>query len=455
MKVYKFGGASLSTPEGVENVWHLVKGALEEAECPLEQKEKTWAQGSVCVTIKLKASLFVVASAMGKTTNELEKVVHAFMAGDRSEAIRIFEGIEESHRQMVEGLFGGKEAEVAKALHSVQQLFDEVHRLLDAPCLPTEEFDRFYDHLVGYGELFSTRIVSDYLTYKGLANSWIDMRSCFVTDDRHREADIDPEASALRLQRAVEESGVSLFVGQGFIGSTRAGLPTTLGRDGSDYSAAMVGHVLDAESVTIWKDVDGVMNGDPRIFPQAVFLPELTYLEAIELAYSGAQVIHPKTIKPLQNKQIPLYVRPFTDASKPGTVISGKMQHPVAVPIFILKKNQLLVSIRPKDFSFVLDERFADIFAVFQRHRQKVHLIQTSAVNLSICVDNRRGLEQAMEELQHDFRVVYNHDLELLTIRGYDQASYDQYANAPGVFLVQKTRRVLRIVRLSDAGDQV
>ena len=225
------------------------------------------------------------------------------------------------------------------------------------------------------------------------------------------------------------------------------GLPTTLGREGSDYSAAMAGYLLDAGSVTIWKDVDGILSADPRLFADTTLLPGLSYLDAIELAYAGAQVIHPKTIKPLQNKNIPLYVRPFGDSTKPGSAICASPPVPPGVPVRILKGCQVLISIRPKDFSFVLEERLADIFSIFGQYRQKINLIQSSAVNLSLCVDDSRYLERVVDALQTEFRVVYNRDMELLTIRGYDQTTYDRYAEAEGVFLVQKTRRTARIVR--------
>lgn len=418
LRVYKFGGASVRSAEGVENLSRIVAAQ--------------------------PGPLFVVVSAMGKTTNALETVLEAFMGYRDAEALNRFEAIEQMHRAMMEALFTGTARQTAEA--RLDDLFAQVRRWIGS-ATSRDDYDRWYDRLVGYGELFSTVIVSLYLQEQGIPNRWIDMRQCFVTDSRYREANINIDRSAERLQQALAGASERVFVGQGFIGATAAGHPTTLGREGSDYSAAMVGYLLDAESVTIWKDVEGILNGDPRLFDDTVYIPQLTYLDAIELAYSGAQVIHPKTIKPLQNKHIPLYVRPFSDPGKPGTVICGRIDRPVGVPIRILKQRQVLVSVRPKDFSFVLEERLGDIFAVFQQYHLKINLIQSSAVNLSVCVDESRYLERVIDTLQVDFRVVYNQGVELLTVRGYDEASYDRYVEAPGVMLVQKTRRTVRLVR--------
>ncbi len=385
-----------------------------------------------------------MVSAMGKTTNALEGVLESFMGYQDAEALSRFEAITRQHREMLNQLFA---PEARQTVHErLEELFTQVHQLI-ASATSRDDYDRWYDRLVGYGELFSTVIVSHYLQSQGVANRWIDMRNCFVTDSRYREANINIDRSAERLQQALSGASERIFVGQGFIGATATGHPTTLGREGSDYSAAMVAYLLDAESVTIWKDVEGILNGDPRLFDDTVYLPQLTYLDAIELAYSGAQVIHPKTIKPLQNKHIPLYVRPFAEPTKPGTVICGRIDRPVDVPIRILKQRQVLVSVRPKDFSFVLEERLGDIFSVFQQYHLKINLIQSSAVNLSVCVDESRYLERVIDTLQVDFRVVYNQGVELLTVRGYDQDSYQRYAEAPGVMLVQKTRRTVRLVR--------
>ncbi|MDE5815037.1 MAG: aspartate kinase, partial [Alistipes sp.] len=253
--------------------------------------------------------------------------------------------------------------------------------------------------------------------------------------------------SAPLLRQAIADAEETIFIGQGFIGGAPDRTTTTLGREGSDYSAAVVANLLDAESMSVWKDVDGVLNADPKIFPDAVQIAELNYLDTIELAYSGAQIIHPKTIKPLQNKHIPLYVRPFGDKRKPGTVIRG-MSAPVQVPILILKKDQVLLTIRSRDFSFVLEEKFSAIFSLLERYRLKANLIHNSAVNLSLCVDNTWHIDEAIEALRATgFDVMKAEQMELLTIRGYTAELWDKYARGPQVFVRQSTQTTVRIVR--------
>ncbi len=423
MIVYKFGGASVNSPEGVRNLCAIVR------EC----KEK---------------SLLVIVSAMGKTTNALENVLERVAAGDRAGALERLAAIEAWHASITGPLFGanGTSAAVARIWEEARAVVT-AYSALQHP-VGGELYDIMYDDLVSFGELASTTIVSAYLASAGVPNRWIDMRRCLVTDARHRAADVLMDESAPLLRAATEGPGV--FVSQGFIGATRQGQTTTLGREGSDYSAAVAANLLDAESVTIWKDVPGILNADPRLFPDTLLIPTLTYLDAVELAYSGAQVIHPKTIKPLQNKQIPLYVRPFMDHTAPGSVIRGEMTGRIEVPILILKANQVLVSIRPKDFSFVLEERLMEILSAFDRNGIKLNLIQTSAVNLSLCVDAGRDLPGVIAELSHDYRVVYNDGLELLTVRGYTPELYARHAEADGVLLSQRTRRIVRIVRPAD-----
>ena len=419
MKVYKFGGASVRSADGVRNLCDIVRDE--------------------------PGPLFVVVSAMGKTTNALEGVLERFMAGDRKGALEAFARVERNHAEILAGLF--PERVPVEVSDAVETLYRKVREILSGEEPRETDYDRWYDRIVSFGELISTTIVSAYLRHAGVSNRWIDMRRCFVTSTRHRDANINLSLSAPLLKRAVSGAEGRVFVGQGFIGSTAAGEPTTLGREGSDYSAAVVANLLDAESLSIWKDVEGILNADPKIFSDTVHIPELTYLDAIELAYSGAQIIHPKTIKPLQNKNIPLYVRPFSDKRKPGSVIRGEMTGRIEAPILIFKPNQVLLSIRPKDFSFVIEERMVDIFSLLEQYHIHTNLIQSSAVNLSICVDASRQLKQVVERLQSEFRVVYNSDMELLTIRGYTAPLYEKYAESSNAYLIQKTRKMVRIVR--------
>ena len=417
MKVYKFGGASVRSAEGVRNLGEIVGAA--------------------------DGPLFVIVSAMGKTTNALEAVTAKFVDGDRRGALEELAVSEAYHRQICDDLFDG-----TGLPRRVGVFFGELREVLMNASSDPRDYDYWYDRIVSYGELVSTSIVSEYLQREGTCNRWIDIRGCFVTDTRHRDANVDLELSASRLLEEVAADEVNVFVSQGFIGADEAGETTTLGREGSDYSAAVAANILDAESLTIWKDVSGVMNSDPKIFPEAIHIPELTYLDAIELAYGGAQIIHPKTIKPLQNKDIPLLVRSFADPAAAGSAIRRDMAGKIEVPILILKHNQVLLSIRPNDFSFVLEDRFAAIFALLESHGIKINLIQSSAVNLSLCVDSSRHLPEVVRELTaRQFRVVYNDDMQLLTVRGYTPALLDKYGSGDSIYLTQKTRRTLRVVR--------
>ena len=415
MKVYKFGGASVRNAEGVRNLRKIIDD---------------------------ERNLFIVVSAMGKTTNALERVFGGLQRGDRAASLATIGELREYHAAIVGELWHGP-----KRLDRVEALFGELETIANETVYRPEDAELWYDAIGSYGELVSTTIISEYLNYAGVTNAWIDMRRCLLTEQRHKDAGVDIEASAPRLRAALEARPAPVYVGQGFIGGAPDGTTTTLGREGSDYSAAVAAHILDAESMSVWKDVDGVLNADPKIFPDAEQIAELNYLDTIELAYSGAQIIHPKTIKPLQNKNIPLYVRPFGDKRKPGTVIRG-MSAPVQVPILILKKDQVLLTIRSRDFSFVLEEKFATIFALLERFRIKTNLIHNSAVNLSLCIDRTWHIDEAVVALRDaGFDVMKAEQMELLTIRGYTEALWNKYARGPRIFVCQSTQATVRIVR--------
>ncbi|WP_290534596.1 aspartate kinase [Alistipes sp.] len=415
MKVYKFGGASVRNADGVRNLRKIID----------EEQH-----------------LFIIVSAMGKTTNALERVFAAVQRQAPEEARAEIAALREYHAAIIDDLWRGP-----KRLDAVERLFGELEQVAEGKGYAVCDAELWYDRIVAYGELVSTTIISEYLNYAGVPNRWIDMRRCFLTEQRHKDAGVDIEASAPRLKEALAGCTETIFVGQGFIGGAPDGTTTTLGREGSDYSAAVVANILDAESMSVWKDVDGILNADPKIFPDAVQIAELNYLDTIELAYSGAQIIHPKTIKPLQNKNIPLYVRPFGDKRKPGTVIRG-MSAPVDVPILILKKDQVLLTIRSRDFSFVLEEKFATIFSLLERFRVKTNLIHNSAVNLSLCVDNSWHIDEAVNTLRaNGFDVMKTDDMELLTIRGYTDELWRRYAKGPQVFIRQATQATVRVVR--------
>ena len=415
MKVYKFGGASVKNADGVRNLRTIIDD---------EQQ------------------LFIIVSAMGKTTNALERVFAAARQHDPQAAQAEIDQIRANHTLIIEELWHGP-----KELERVEALFADLEAFVAADNFVDADAEMWYDRIVAYGELVSTTIISEYLNYAGVPNTWIDMRLAMRTEQRHKDAEVDLETSTPLLKAAVSGAKNSIFVGQGFIGAAPDGTTTTLGREGSDYSAAVVANILDAESMAVWKDVDGVLNADPKIFPDAVQIAELNYLDTIELAYSGAQIIHPRTIKPRQNKNIPLYVRPFGDKRKPGTVIRGMSAH-VDVPILILKKEQVLLTIRSRDFSFVLEEKFAKIFALLERYRLKVNLIHNSAVNLSLCIDKSWHIDEAVAALRKSgFDVMRAEDMELLTIRGYTEELWLKYARGPKVFIKQSTQATVRIVR--------
>ncbi len=414
MKVYKFGGASVKSADGVRNLRRIVDG---------------------------EENLFIIVSAMGKTTNALESVFTHMQNGRKREAADEIKRIKEYHASIVDDLWDGH-----VEIEAVERLFGELHDIAVDTVYRAADAELWYDTIVAYGELISTTIISEYLKFTGIRNRWIDMRAAFVTNQRHKDAYVNIKVSEPKLKAATENTGVGVFVGQGFIGAAPDGTTTTLGREGSDYSAAVAAYILDAESMSVWKDVDGVLNADPKIFKDAVKIDALNYLDTIELAYSGAQIIHPKTIKPLQNKNIPLYVRPFGDKSKPGTVINGEAEH-VTLPILIYKRNQVLLTIRSRDFSFVMEEKFAVIFSLLDRFRIKTNLINNSAVDLSLCVEYSWHIDELIKALNDEnFSVEKIDDVELLTIRNYTDELYDRYASDQDLLVRQSNPASVRVV---------
>ena len=414
MKVYKFGGASVRNADGVRNLRHIVDG---------------------------EDNLFIIVSAMGKTTNALERVFTHMQKVEKEAANQEIKQIQEYHAAIIDDLWGEH-----TNINEVTLLFGQLRNIVNDIVYRPSEAELWYDTIVAFGELISTTIISKYLNHSGLRNRWIDMRTTFITNQRHKDANVDIKASELRLKAALENTGVGVFVGQGFIGAAPDGTTTTLGREGSDYSAAVVAHILNAESMSVWKDVDGVLNADPKTFKDAVKIDALNYLDTIELAYSGAQIIHPKTIKPLQNKNIPLYVRPFGDKSKPGTVINGEAEH-VTLPILIYKRDQVLLIIRSKDFSFVMEEKFAVIFSLLDHFRIKTHLINNSAVDLGLCIDASWHIDELIKALEAENFEVEKHDnVGLLTIRNYNDDLYHRYVKMQKHIVRQVNPESVRVV---------
>ncbi len=414
MKVYKFGGASVRNADGVRNLAHIVEG---------------------------EDSLFIIVSAMGKTTNALERVFAHMQNGRKEEANEEIKQIQAYHAEIIDDLWGEH-----TDINEVTLLFGQLRNIMNDIVYRSTDAELWYDTIVAFGELISTTIISKYLNYIGTRNRWIDMRTTLLTNQRHKDANVDIKASKHRLRASIENTGVGVFVGQGFIGGAPDGTTTTLGREGSDYSAAVVANILMAESMSVWKDVEGVLNADPKIFKDAVKIDALNYLDTIELAYSGAQIIHPKTIKPLQNKNIPLYVRPFGDKSKPGTVISGDAER-VNIPIMIYKRDQVLLIIRSKDFSFVMEEKFGEIFSLLDHYRIKTHLINNSAVDLGLCVDASWHIDELIKALEEeDFMVEKIEDVGLLTIRNYNVELYERYVETQQHIVRQVNPESVRVV---------
>lgn len=423
MKVYKFGGASVSDAQSIRNVVRIVRQEDEQ--------------------------LLVVVSAMGKTTNALERVVNSAFSGDLQRAIEEVEQIRDYHYTIAQTLFPIGHTFLQ---HKVDLLLGKVKSIVHTMCTDdlserdNRFYDYYYDQIVSYGELISTRIISYALDRDGAENVLIDMTDCLRTDNTWREAKVDMTVSSTLLHRVTDQHPSRIYVAQGFIGGTAEGLHTTLGREGSDYTAAILANLLNADSVTIWKDVPGILNADPRLVKDTVLLPELTYYDAVELAYSGAQVIHPKTIRPLENKSIPLYVRPFASPDKEGSVIKQSTRKPIDVPVYIWRKEQVLLTIRPNDFSFVLEDSLNHLFELVYRHHLKVSLIQSSAVTVSVCMDSCRYLHDAIEELRQSYRVTYNEHLSLLTIRGTTPDILSDCRQKYTILLSQTTRRTARFV---------
>lgn len=412
MRVFKFGGASVKDANGVKNLLSIVRQQTDE--------------------------LVVVVSAMGKTTNALERIVDTIIRGDKQGVDRQWQELLAYHQQI--------SSELGLSIKDV--VADEVLGAVIAHRNAADAvYDDLYDTIVSIGELLSTSIVAAYLNKEGVKAQLWHMPKLLVTDGTFREAVVNNQASAQQMLQAWHDPyRPRVVVAQGFIGGTETGHRTTLGREGSDYTAALIANYLNAESVTIWKDVPGILNADPRLEEHTVLIPELNYGEAVELAYSGAQVIHPKTIRPLENKHIPLYVKPFGAPAERGTIIKAAPTKPLSVPVYIWRKEQVLVTMRAKDFSFVLEDSLSHIFDVIQRCRLKVSLIQSSAVTISVCVDNSRSLKKALEMLNERYLVSYNEHLSLLTIRGTTKEIVRQEQQNRNILLSQLTRRTAKFV---------
>lgn len=418
MKVFKFGGASTNSYDRIKGLSYILENFKDE-------------------------KILIVISAMGKITNALEKVVDTFYEGKNEEALQLFQKIKNYHLNQLKYLVT---LQWEKATIQLTDFFTEVEWLLHDK--PVKDYNYYYDQIVCSGELLSSTLISFFLNEEKLPNQWVDVRDILRTDDTFRDAKVDWKVS----QKNVEEKLFPLFqnsnfiVTQGFIGSTDENESTTLGREGSDYTAAIFADLLNAESVTIWKDVNGVMNADPKDFKDAVTIEELSYKEVIEMAYYGAQVIHPKTIKPLQNKNIPLYVKSFLDLRLQGTVITDKQNHHLP-PIIVYKRNQVLITLQTIDFSFIEEEPVNFLFEVLNEVKLKPNLTQNAAISIMLCLD---GIEEKIaafaSKVSSVFDVQIQKNLTLLTIRHYTPEYIELLSNNNEILLQQKTPETIQML---------
>ena len=415
MQVYKFGGASVKDAEGIKNLAHIL-------------------------TLNPNQQLLVVISAMGKTTNALEHLAHSYFH-QKDDVYEIFEGVKKYHFDILDQLFNDPKH---PAFDEITNTFVEIDWIIEDE--PVDKFDFIYDQIVSIGELVSTRIVSQYLNSINIKNLWVDARSYIQTDNTYREGKIDWDKTEELIQKnLIPILNQQIAITQGFIGNTSENFTTTLGREGSDYTAAIFASCLNADAVTVWKDVDGILNADPKLFTDCVKFDELSYSEAIEMTYYGATVIHPKTIKPLQNKHIPLYVKPFLTPNESGTVIK-EAQINIQTPIVIVKKNQVLITLSTRDLSFITENHLRDIFKAFADVNIKVNTMQNSALSFSVSFDYDESKFDAFQKMmQNDFKLKFNTGLKLITIRHADEQSIKKYVTTD-IYLEQKSRNTAQFV---------
>lgn len=415
MKIFKFGGASTKDAENVKNVLSVINQTGEK-------------------------NLVVVISAMGKTTNALEDVLKDYFSAER-ETKQSLKIVYDFHYKILADLFSSTSHPVFAEL---DRIFKKLKYFLESNKSKNHAF--VYDQVVSYGELISSTIVSKYFSDQGIKNTWLDVRQCIKTNDNYRDASIDWEKTQQKISEKVNPVGLTIT--QGFLGAENTNnFTTTLGREGSDYSAAIFAYCLNAESVTIWKDVPGVLNADPRFFNNTQLYNYISYREAIELAFYGASVIHPKTLQPLQRKEIPLYVRSFINPTAPGTCVGKGVSLDPMISSFILKTNQVLISLSSLDFSFMMENNIGDVFKLLHEYRMKVNLIQNSAISFSLCVDNKfDNLEPLLAKLRENFSVKWNENVSLYTIRHFNPIEVKALAENKNIILKQESKETVQLV---------
>ena len=414
MQVFKFGGASVKDANGVKNV------------------------ASVLQKVGYEKTLIVI-SAMGKTTNAIEVIIDNYF-NNISELQSSIQDVKKYHNAILLDLFDNEQHLVFKRVSS---LFDELSSFFDRNKSPDYNF--VYDQTIGFGELASSIIVSEYFNHIGIKNNWLDVREYIKTDNYYRSANVNWDETQQTITSKFNKSVLNIT--QGFLGSDANNFTTTLGREGSDYTAAIFAYCLNAESVTIWKDVPGVLNADPRYFENAQLLNKISYREAIELAFYGASVIHPKTLQPLQGKEIPLYVKSFLNPENKGTKVEKGVGIDPNVPCFIVKKNQVLISLSSLDFSYIVEENISEIFRLLHLYKMKVDVIQNSAISFSVCVDNiYNNLDKLLQHLKATFKVSCHENVSLYTIRHYNLNEISKLEEGKTVLLKQLTQETVQIV---------
>lgn len=419
MKVFKFGGASIETVERAQHVAQII-----------EQHQE--------------GKLLVIVSAKGKTTNALEEIVRAYFNGDISLATTLFQALEKNHNDYAQELLGD---EASAAIQKLKEFYTEIEWILAET--PVRSFNYYYDQIVSMGELLSTTLIAAYLQKIGLSVKWLDVRDILKTDHNYRDANIHWEETEQHAHRYIGEAFLQqeIIITQGYIGCTDENHTVTLGREGSDYTAAVFANMLNANSVTIWKDVPSLLNADPKQFPNTIAIPEITFHEVIEMAFYGAQVIHPKTIKPLFSKDIPLYVKCFLDPSLPGTIIHNTTKAIAYPPILVLKRKQILLQVTTKDYSFITENNLSNIYNLFASCKIKINLIQNAAISFVACIDSDlEQLEELLAVLQKEYVVKRNEDLFLFTVRHYTEDILQEELKNRTVLLEQKTRQTIQMV---------
>lgn len=417
MQVYKFGGASVKDADGIKNLAKILR------------------------LTSLK-NIVVVISAMGKTTNALEEITFSYFHQDEK-FYQLFNDVKKYHFDILNELFENNIP--TSVFDDINNTFVEIEWMIEDE--PVDEYAFIYDQIVSIGELLSTKIVSHYLNHIGINSKWLDVRSYIQTDNNYKEANVNWDKTCELITKSIPEiTSNQIAIIQGFIGNTSENFTTTLGREGSDYTAAIFANCLNADNLTVWKDVPGILNADPKIFDGTQKLDELSYAEAIEMTFYGATVIHPKTIKPLQNKHIPLFVKPFMAPEETGTIIKSE-EVIISTPIIITKNNQVLVSLNSKDFSFITEENLFNIYKIFSKKAVKINMMQVSALSFSACFDfDEAKFIQLKDDLEQEFSFKYNHNLKLITIRHATEESIKRYIDADRIVLEQRSRLTAQFV---------